>query len=156
MSLYEQQDIALKEQVIADLKRQLAEVTAERDALLKTFPHCDKHKPNGGHRAGCIICSGEKLCAALSRIDYACEEPNEEEMSGYDLHCDEDTVIANVQKLRTERDTLKADAERYRWLRGNCVEGHMESPGPNPDFALNCDEPENKWDAAIDAAREGK
>jgi hypothetical protein len=53
-------------------------------------------------------------------------------------------------------EALKADAERYRWLRGNCVEGRMESPGPNPDFALNCDEPENEWDAAIDAAREGK
>jgi len=44
------------------------------------------------------------------------------------------------------------DARRYRWLRANACEGRMESRGPNPDFALNCDEPESEWDAAIDAA----
>ena len=44
------------------------------------------------------------------------------------------------------------DARRYRWLRANAYEGRMESRGPNPDFALNCDEPESEWDAAIDAA----
>ncbi len=116
-TLQEQINIAYKD---------VARLEAERDALRKTFPHCDKHKPNGGHRAGCIICSGEKLCAALSRIDYACEEPNEEEMSGYDLHCDEDAVVANVQKLRAERDTLKAMcAELTEQLRYQSFKGRQ-------------------------------
>lgn len=49
---------------------------------------------------------------------------------------------------------LERDAARYRWLRGNACEGRMETRGPRPDFALNCDEPESEWDAAIDAAME--
>jgi hypothetical protein len=46
------------------------------------------------------------------------------------------------------------DAARYRWLRSHAVYGRMETD--RSGFALNCDEPESEWDAAIDAARAGE
>lgn len=68
-------------------------------------------------------------------------------------------VVRAVLNTRQTAPTLPGagggdalDAARYRWLRANVVEGRMESRGPRPDFALNCDEPEWEWDAAIDAA----
>jgi hypothetical protein len=67
-----------------------------------------------------------------------------------------DTDVYTAEQVRAlldEVEALTADAERYRWLRANAVEGRMETRGPRPDFAMNCDEPETEWDAAIDAAR---
>jgi len=80
-------------------------VTPERcNALVKTIadhkkalPTCDIHKPDGGSRSGCMICALQTLSAALSRIDYACGEPNEMRMSDYDLHCNEEAVVEHVQ-----------------------------------------------------------
>ena len=47
--------------------------------------------------------------------------------------------------MKKERDALRADAERYRWLRDN--------PWPSPEFASIIQEHRNAvWDAAIDAA----
>lgn len=64
--------------------------------------------------------------------------------------CDAKDHVIQIQ--RTKLAEAERDAARYRYLRANCVQGRMESRGPNPDFALNCDEPESEWDAAIDAA----
>lgn len=64
-----------------------------------------------------------------------------------------DGLADKYEQFEAEVKALTADAERYRWLRENAVEGRMESRGPRPDFAMNCDEPETEWDTAIDAAR---
>ena len=68
--------------------------------------------------------------------------------------CDAKDHVIQIQ--RTKLAEAERDAARYRYLRANCVQGRMESRGPNPDFALNCDEPESEWDAAIDAAMPSK
>lgn len=60
-------------------------------------PLCDKHKPSGGVRGGCVICAGEKLHSAVSRISYACELPNETECSSFDIHADEAAVVDQVK-----------------------------------------------------------
>jgi len=71
---------------------------------------CDKHAPSGGTRGACVICSGEKLSHALSRISYLCEPPNEMDWSSYDFHYDEDAVVAQVELLKVE--LLKAEMLR--------------------------------------------
>jgi uncharacterized small protein (DUF1192 family) len=40
----------------------------------------------------------QKMSAALGRIDYLMGAPNDMEVSGYHLHCDEREVVANVEK----------------------------------------------------------
>jgi hypothetical protein len=74
------------------------------DGLLEEYrkaaPLCDKHKPKGGTRPMCLICILEGLASALSEISYACEEPNEYQCSSYDLHCNEEIVIKQVQQMR--------------------------------------------------------
>lgn len=57
---------------------------------------CEKHKPYGGARSMCVICAGEKLQAALSRISYLCGEPNDMQCSDYDVHMNEDAVVEQV------------------------------------------------------------
>jgi hypothetical protein len=46
-------------------------------------------------RAACV-----RLAVALSQIDYACGEPNDMRASGYDVHCDEEIVVRNVEAMR--------------------------------------------------------
>lgn len=57
------------------------------------------------------------------------------------------TLLGNIETVCAERDALRADAERYRWLRGNYNE--------TLDLvqALQLFTPEG-LDAAIDAAKE--
>lgn len=92
------------EQVRADL-RQRKDVDDFR-GYKNAAPLCDKHQPDGGTRGLCVICAGELLQHALSRISYACETPNEMQCSSYDVHMNEDAVVAQVV----------AQAERIRVL----------------------------------------
>ena len=118
-----------------------AEHCAELEQLRSATQLCDKHAPKGGTVAACVICSGQKLSYALSRISYLCEPPNEMEFSSYDLYYNEDAVVAQVEQLR-------ADAERYRWLRDSerirCLDdSHYYYRKYSAD----------RCDAAIDAAK---
>lgn len=81
-------------------------------------PLCVTHQPRGGgKRAGCLVCHLEKLSAALSRIDYACVEPNEMGLSSYDLHFDEAHVVKHVQELATST----ANLVRYSKIALGCL-----------------------------------
>lgn len=82
---------------IAGLLARVAELEAERDAHQRAAQWCDKHTPGPGTRAVCLVCACQKLSAALSRISYACGEPNENECSDYDVHADEDAVVEQVR-----------------------------------------------------------
>lgn len=59
---------------------------------------CDRHQPNGGAR-NCLVCGCEQMSYALSKISYICGEPNEMQQSEYDVHCNEDAVVYQVQLL---------------------------------------------------------
>lgn len=78
----------------------------------KSAAWCEKHKPNGGYRAVCLVCACQKLSAALSRISYLCSKPNEMECGPYDVHCDEGAVVEQVRSLTAQvaklEDELKA------------------------------------------------
>lgn len=87
----------------------LAQLEDENERLRKATQLCDKHAPNGGTVSACVVCSGQKLSYALSRISYLCEPPNEMECSSYDLHYNEDAVVAQVERLR---DSCAAKADR--------------------------------------------
>ena len=84
---------------VAQLERTRA-IEAERKLAMyeKAAPLCAQHQPTGGCRSGCVVCSGEKLQHALSRISYTCELPNEMEVSAYDVHYNEDAVVEQVQR----------------------------------------------------------
>jgi hypothetical protein len=72
---------------------------------------------------------------------------------------DIDAVLNEVKRLteltsdlRAERDALKADAERYRWLKANAV---REKNLGDKCIEYHCDfEHWNDLDASIDAARQ--
>lgn len=53
----------------------------------------------------------EKACkemsSALSRIDYACGEPNEYKMSHYDIDCDYERVVKVVEELAHRMRSLE-------------------------------------------------
>jgi hypothetical protein len=97
------------EQVRADL-RQRKDADDFRH-YKSAAPLCDKHQPDGGTRGVCVICSGESLQAALSRISYACEPQNAMQCSSYDVHMDETAVVAQVvaqaERIRVLREALE-------------------------------------------------
>jgi hypothetical protein len=65
--------------------------------------------------------------------------------------------MLEIHRLRAERDALRADAERYRWLRdidtGPAQIRELISDDAQPYMTLKSG---NILDAAIDAAREKK
>lgn len=91
---------------------ELDRLTAELDEHKKSAAFCEKHKPNGGHRAMCLVCACQNLSAALSRISYLCGEPNEMECGPYDVHCDESAVVSQVERLTARVAELEKDADQ--------------------------------------------
>ncbi len=59
-----------------------------------------------------------------------------------------EAIEAAIAHLSTTEARDGVNARRYLWLRKNCSDGYFRSSQTN--FTLNCDEPENEWDAAID------
>lgn len=78
----------------------------------KAFPHCDKHKPVGGHRSGCLICGLIQQADVISRIDYLLGDPNEMECSMFDVDHDEERVLrlaeTRIAELQENTARLKA------------------------------------------------
>lgn len=129
------------------LESEVAALRAELAQHKASLPTCEKHKPYRGARNGCVICSGHALSHALSRIDYACGEPNEMECSDYDVHYNEDEVVKRVVAFRAEVEGMREDAERYRWLRDHSPVGIGEMASVRGSHTVA------EIDAAIDAAR---
>jgi uncharacterized coiled-coil protein SlyX len=170
------QDLCFAEKAAADA---LEAQDKRIEELEGAAPLCDKHKPNGGKRAVCLICALQAQSAALSQISYLCVPPNEMEFGPYDLHWDESAVVEQVRAqakriaeletaLQSEKDevfrlqcshsalyarvqALESDAARYRWLRSG---DHW------PAAFADCHAPEpllgSDLDAAIDAALKEK
>lgn len=80
-------------------EKELEHVRSQLENYKHAFPTCDHHAPRGGFRSECVICSGMKLHWALSRISYVLGEPNEYEMSQYDVDYDVDKVVQQVEAL---------------------------------------------------------
>lgn len=79
---------------------------------------CEKHTPTGSFRSGCVTCGLIDLSRALSRIDYLLGPPNHMEVSGYDIHCNEQLVVANVKrKLEELTRALQVAAQIASYLR---------------------------------------
>lgn len=142
---------------IEALERELSAEKAARAEVEKSLPTCAEHKSRGGARSGCVVCATITLSAALSRIDYTCGEPNDQQMSAYDVHCDEEAVIANVEALRVRAASASqssrrqiAEARRYRWLRERSYIAVVDGKyigwaiRPVPGY-------ENSFDVAIEA-----
>jgi hypothetical protein len=120
------------------LRHRIAELEA-------AFPHCEEHKPDGGARSGCLICSIEKLSFALSQIDYACGEPNEMGVSNYDLSYDAEAVVQRVTRLREFEAKARGCLGEIR----DYAEGHhSDQPGHVFLHSLTVDIP-SMCDAAL-------
>ena len=102
------------------------------DDYVKAAPLCEKHQPNGGTRGMCVICAGESLQHALSRISYACEPPNEMQYSSFDVHMDETAVVAQVvaqaERIRVLREALKWRLIGYPMIATRLMDGRRCAP----------------------------
>ena len=105
-----------------------------------------------------IACENEHLIAQMRIDELEAQVRNQEaQITGHHKYVGQDYQF-RLQKLERERDALKADAERYRWLAKNFG---VEYDGPE-SFKLytlvKTRKITNKaeFDAAIDAEREEK
>jgi hypothetical protein len=89
-------DVSKAERVMLEAADRVERIEGELAAQKASAPLCEEHRPNGGTRGGCLVCAVTRLSAALSRISYACEEPNDYQCSSYDAHCNEDAVVVQV------------------------------------------------------------
>ena len=69
----------------------------------EAFPVCSEHVPDGGHRSSCLVCDLQKYSNIISRIDYVIGEPNEMEISMFDLDYIPEAVLDRVSALVGER-----------------------------------------------------
>ncbi len=60
---------------------------------------CEEHGKDTGGTRNCLVCGCMELHRALSRIDYLLGQPNEMEVSDYDVHCDPALVVKRVEAL---------------------------------------------------------
>lgn len=91
------------------------QVIEELQAELRTYrqgmPTCDKHKPDGGFRNGCLICGAIRDTHVLSRIDAVVQRvPENPGVSQFDVDYDAEGVYARVKH---RIDTLDRAAEEY-------------------------------------------
>lgn len=86
-----------------ELKETMQRLERERNEAREYAERC---------KQGCI-----NLSFAIDRIDYACGEPNEFEVSDYALHQNEEHVVQRVkEKLEAMRDELqKVCQQRDAW-----------------------------------------
>ena len=89
---------------------------------------------------------------------YRCTRCGDELPDGCDMHgclARHEAMVDELTRLRAEVEALRADAERYRWLR------HGDNDEPCLHFSADCKAGtdtvwllrDDKLDAAIDAAR---
>lgn len=81
----------------ADIRLKMEKLERERDEAREYAERC---------KQGCI-----KLSFAIDRIDYACGEPNEFEVSDYAFHQNEEHVVQRVNKqLEAMREAMREAA----------------------------------------------
>lgn len=54
----------------------------------------------------------QQLSAVLSRIDYVCDEPNDMQVSNFDIDCNEDRVLKVVERVVESERILREALEK--------------------------------------------
>ena len=124
-----QEKVEIAAHAVACWNAGVTQPAADIVALRASTQLCDKHQPKGGTRGMCVICAGERLQGALSRIDYACGEPNGMECSDYDVHMSEQAVVERVQAIASRVKVLEdaiALAYGHLW----CINTEHGTPAP--------------------------
>jgi hypothetical protein len=91
---------------------------ADKAMLLQTVEGLKQRAEKAEARVAKLTKACEEYAAALSRIDYLCEmKPNNMQVSGYDVHCNEKAVVEAVERVVARVAELEADFKqaRSRW-----------------------------------------